>query len=320
MKKMNALPIVIGFILDFILGDPYSLPHPVRLMGRLISELEEILRDRISNAERAGTVLAVSVVIISTVIPLALLTLCYRVNLILGLTAEGILCYYLLAARCLKTESMKVFRALWKGDIKGARKALSMIVGRECANLEKEDIIRAAVETVAENASDGVAAPLFYMMIGGAPLGYFYKAVNTMDSMIGYKNEKYREFGRFAAILDDVVNFLPSRLAALLMILAAYALGYNGKEAARIWKRDRRNHASPNSAQTESVCAGALGIRLGGDAYYFGKLCRKPFIGDGTRPPEREDIYRANSLMYLSSVFMLIIACGFRMTAGVILW
>ncbi|MCM1524956.1 MAG: adenosylcobinamide-phosphate synthase CbiB [Ruminococcus sp.] len=317
---MKALPIIIGFILDFILGDPYSLPHPVRLMGRLISELEGILRDRISNAERAGTALAVSVAIISTVIPLALLTLCYRINLILGLTAEGILCYYLIAARCLKKESMKVFHALWKGDIKGARKALSMIVGRECANLEKEDIIRAAVETVAENASDGVAAPIFYMMIGGAPLGYFYKAVNTMDSMIGYKNEKYREFGRFAAILDDVVNFIPSRLTALLMILAAYALGYNGKEAARVWKRDRRNHASPNSAQTESVCAGALGIRLGGDAYYFGKLCRKPFIGDATRPPEREDIYRANSLMYLSSVFMLIIACGFRMTAGVILW
>lgn len=316
---MKALPIFIGFILDCILGDPYNMPHPVRLIGRLISDFEDFLREKISNEENAGTVLAVAAVIISTAIPLALLIVCYRFSTA-AVIIEGILCYYLIAAKCLKQESMKVFHALWKSDIKGARKALSMIVGRECANLEKEEIICAAVETVAENTSDGVTAPLFYMMLGGAPLGYFYKAVNTLDSMIGYKNEKYRDFGRFAAILDDVVNFIPSRLTALLMILAAFVLGYDGKSAYRIWKRDRRNHASPNSAQTESVCAGALGIRLGGDAYYFGKLCRKPYIGDNTRPPEREDIYRANSLMYFSAVLMLVIACTVRMVTGVVIW
>ena len=215
----------------------------------------------------------------------------------------------MLAARSLYNESMKVYKAQ---DTETARKAVSMIVGRDTESLDRDGIIRAAVETVAENTSDGVTAPVIYMALGGAVGGFFYKAANTMDSMIGYRNEKYEKLGKFAARLDDVLNFLPSRITALAMIISSYLLGFDGKNAWRIWRRDRRKHASPNSAQTESVCAGALGIRLAGDAYYFGELHKKPFIGNDVRPIENEDIRRANRLMYVSSVIILIISAALR--------
>ena len=256
--------------------------------------------------------LALTVLILSTGVPMAILLLCYKINTVLGIAAESIMCYYLIAPCCLKRESMKVYAAAAENDTEKARQAVSMIVGRDTKPLDMNGIIRAAVETVAENTSDGVTAPLFYMAFGGAVGGAFYKAANTMDSMLGYKNEKYIDFGRFAARLDDILNFIPSRLTALIMILSAYILGYDGKNAYRIWKRDRRNHESPNSAQTESVCAGALDIRLAGDAYYFGELHRKPFIGDDIRPVEKEDIIRANRLMYLTSVIMLLLAASVR--------
>ena len=207
---------------------------------------------------------------------------------------------------------MKVCRALEENDTEKARKAVSMIVGRDTEVLDEKGIIKAAVETVAENTSDGVTAPIMYISLGGAALGFFYKAANTMDSMIGYKNEKYADIGRFAARLDDLLNFIPSRLTALAMILSAYLLKLDEKNAFYIWKRDRRKHASPNSAQTESVCAGALDIRLAGDAYYFGELHKKEFIGDDIRPPENEDIRRANRLMYCTSVIVLIISAAAR--------
>ena len=203
-------------------------------------------------------------------------------------------------------------KAAESGDTEAARKAVSMIVGRDTAVLDRDGIIRAAVETVAENTSDGITAPLFYMGIGGAVGGFFYKSVNTMDSMIGYKDEKYADIGRFAAKLDDVLNYIPSRLTALLMVIAAPICGLDGRNAFRIWKRDRRKHASPNSAQTESACAGALHVRLAGDAYYFGKLHKKPCIGDDDRQIEADDIRRANLLMYVSAVLMLIISAAFR--------
>lgn len=307
-----TLPMLMGFIIDIILGDPYSLPHPVRFIGTLISKLENFVRSKFHDLHKGGIFLAVAVLILSTVIPLVILILCYRINMILGVIIESIMCWQLIAARCLQRESMKVCRALEEDDTEKARKAVSMIVGRDTELLDEKGIIKAAVETVAENTSDGVTAPLMYIAVGGAALGFLYKAANTMDSMIGYKNEKYADIGRFAARFDDLLNYIPSRLTALAMILSAYLLGYDSINAFYIWKRDRRKHASPNSAQTESVCAGALDIRLAGDAYYFGELHKKEFIGDDIRPPESEDIRRANRLMYCTSVIVLIISAAAR--------
>ena len=307
-----ALPLISGFILDSVIGDPYNIPHPIRLIGRFIAGLEKAVRRRFKNLRLGGALLALTVIAVSTALPLALLLVCYRVNIVLGAVAESVLCCYMLAARCLCRESMKVCRAAESGDIEEARRAVSMIVGRDTAVLDCDGIIRAAVETVAENTSDGVTAPLFYMGLGGAVGAFFYKSVNTMDSMIGYKNEKYADIGWFAAKLDDVLNFIPSRLTALLMAAAAPVLGLDGRGALRIWRRDRRKHASPNSAQTESVCAGALHVRLAGDAWYFGKLHKKPYIGDDDRPIESGDIRRANRLMYGASVMMLVIAAALR--------
>lgn len=314
MKILIAvLPLPAGFLLDCLLGDPYSLPHPIRLIGRLISALEKWVRKTFENhLVSGGAVLTVIVLILSTAVPLALLILCYRVNVWLGTAVESVLCYYMLAARCLRDESMKVHRAFLENDTEKARRAVSMIVGRDTKPLDKNGIIRAAVETVAENTSDGVTAPMLYMSMGGAVLGFFYKAANTMDSMIGYTSEKYLQIGRFAAKLDDVLNFIPSRLTALLMIFSAGIMRMDIKNAWKIWRRDRRKHASPNSAQTEAVCAGALDVRLAGDAYYFGELHKKPFIGDDIREIKNEDIRRANRLMYCTSVLMLIICTALR--------
>lgn len=309
-----VLPLIIGFVLDFILGDPYSLPHPIRLIGTLISKLENFMRKNFHGNERlSGTVLALCVMALSGGITFALCFICYKINTMLGIIAEGILCYYLLAAKCLKKESMKVYSAINENDTERARKAVSMIVGRDTQCLDEKGIIKAAVETVAENTSDGVTAPIFWIMLGGAPMGMLYKAVNTMDSMIGYKNERYINFGRFAAKLDDVLNFFPSRITALIMVLSAHIIGLDGKSALHIWKRDRYNHASPNSAQTEAVCAGALNVQLAGDAYYFGKLCKKKTIGDNLRSIENEDIRRSNRLMYCTSVIMLVLAIAVRL-------
>ena len=313
MKQLiPAIPIVLGFLFDCIIGDPYNIPHPIKLIGRLIAAYEKAVRKHFKNLRLGGTLLALSVIAVSTALPLALLLVCYRIHILLGAAAESVLCCYMLAARCLCKESMKVCKAAKAGDTEEARKAVSMIVGRDTAVLDRDGIIRAAVETGAENTSDGVTAPLFYMGLGGAVGALFYKSVNTMDSMIGYRDEKYADIGRFAAKLDDVLNYIPSRLTALLMSAAAPVVGLDGRNALRIWRRDRRKHASPNSAQTESACAGALHVRLAGDAWYFGKLHKKPYIGDDDRPVEAEDIRRANRLMYAASVLMLVISAAAR--------
>lgn len=217
------------------------------------------------------------------------------------------MCYQLLATKALKDESMKVYERLKAGDLPGARKAVSMIVGRDTESLDEAGVTKAAVETVAENASDGIIAPMLFMAVGGPALGYFYKAVNTMDSMVGYKNEKYLYFGRFAAKLDDVVNYIPARLSGCIMAAAAVFVSLDAGEAWRIFKRDRYNHASPNSAQTEAVMAGALRVQLAGDAWYFGKLYKKKTIGDDIRPVEYEDIRKANRLLYATAVLALVL-------------
>lgn len=306
------IPIILGFALDLLFGDPRGMPHPVKLMGSMISYLEGQLRDREQNERKAGKLLVIIMLAAWFVISALILFICYKINFMLGTILEGICCYYLLAARSLMDESMKVYKAISEDDIEGARFSVSMIVGRDTDKLDKKGIIKAAVETIAENTSDGVTAPLFYMMIGGAPLAFLYKAANTMDSMVGYKNKEYIDFGRAAAKTDDVLNFIPSRLTALIMILASFIVRLNGKNAALIWKRDRKNHSSPNSAQTEAVCAGALEVQLAGDAYYFGELVHKPTIGDNDREIENADIKRANGLMYCTTIIMVILTCIVR--------
>lgn len=299
-----------GFLIDFIFGDPAWLYHPIRVIGNGIAILERIVR-KISGGRHitaAGGILWVIIAGLSFAVPYFLLTAAGMIHPVVRFILETFWCWQIIAARSLVRESMKVFNRLKENDLPGARKAVSMIVGRDTENLTEEGVTKAAVETVAENTSDGVTAPLIFMIIGGAPLGFLYKAVNTMDSMLGYKNEKYILFGRIPARMDDIFNYIPSRITAVCMILAAFITGLDGKNAWKIYRRDRRKHASPNAAQTESVCAGALGVRLAGDAVYFGKLYKKEFIGDSLRPVEPEDIKRAGKLMYVTGVLVLIFA------------
>ena len=302
---------VTGFLLDFLFGDPVWLYHPVRLIGNFISFGEKKLRGIFGKKEKgelaAGTVLWFLTAGFSFVIPFLVLWGAQRVHPALRFLIESFWCYQILAARCLVEESGKVYDRLKEKDLPGARKAVSMIVGRDTENLTEEGVTKAAVETVAENTSDGVTAPLLFLLLGGASFGFLYKAVNTMDSMLGYKNEKYLYFGRFPAKMDDVFNYIPSRVTALFMIAAAFLTGMDGKNAWKIWRRDRRKHASPNSAQTESVCAGALRVRLAGDAVYFGKLHKKEYLGDPLRPIEPEDIRRAGRLMYVTAFLVLLV-------------
>ena len=273
MVGYHLAAILAGYLLDLCLGDPHSMPHPVRAIGNLIVWLEKYLRPAGKKhatergERRAGVLFVCLVLLVTGSVAGGILWISHLGGSWIQTVVEAVMTYYLLAARSLRDESMAVCRKLEAGETERARYAVSMIVGRDTKPLSEAGIARAAVETVAENASDGVIAPLFYLAIGGPLLGWLYKAVNTMDSMVGYKNDRYLHFGRAAAKLDDLVNLIPSRLAALLLIVSAYLLRYDGKNAYRIWRRDRRNHKSPNSAQTESACAGALGLRLAGDAW-----------------------------------------------------
>ena len=313
---MTVWAVLGGFVLDALFGDPAWLPHPVVYMGKAISKLEKFLRPRLPKTPQ-GELLGGAIVAFCLPVGTFLLTglVCWgvaRLHPLLGLAVQMFWCGQALAARGLVQESTNVYKELKKPDLPGARKAVSRIVGRDTAELTAEGVTKAAVETVAENASDGVIAPLLYMLIGGAPLALTYKAINTMDSMLGYKNEKYLYFGRVPAKLDDAANYLPSRLAALLWVAAAAFTHNDAKGAWKIWRRDRRRHASPNSAQTESACAGALGVQLAGPAYYFGQYYPKLTIGDALRPIEPEDILRANRMMYVASSFALAWGCALR--------
>lgn len=307
----SLLAVVIGFIADLIFGDPATSLHPICLIGNLIAGLEKRIRKLLPKTEwselAGGCVMAVLVIAISTGIPLLLLMLAYRVNFWFGVAAEAVMCFFIFAVKSLKKESMNVGKALQSEGLEAGRKMVARIVGRDTQALSEAGVVKAAVETVAENFSDGIFAPMLYLMIGGGALGFAYKSINTMDSMVGYKNDKYLYFGRFAAKLDDAANFIPARLAALFLIIAAPIAGLDGKKAWEIYRRDRFNHASPNSAQTEAAAAGALHVRLAGDAYYFGKLYKKPFIGDDLRPIEVEDIARVNRLMLVSSVLSMVV-------------
>lgn len=307
---MSLAACAAGLLLDLLFGDPVWLYHPVRLIGNWISWVERQLRKVCgSHLMAAGGVLWVMTALMAFLIPFALLALAGWLHPALRFLLETFWCFQILAARSLSSESRKVYEKLKESDLPGARRAVSMIVGRDTEKLTEEGVTKAAVETVAENTSDGVTAPLIYMMIGGAPLGFLYKAVNTMDSMLGYKNDRYLYFGRIPAKMDDIFNYIPARITGLLMTAAAFLTGLDGKNAWKIYRRDRRKHASPNAAQTESVCAGALGVQLAGDAVYFGKVYKKEFIGDALRRIEPEDILRTRRLMYAAE-FLTFLLCG----------
>ena len=303
MWSLYAL--ILGFFLDLLIGDPHGFPHPVVLIGKLIDVTEKGMRKIFPKTVRgenfAGAAIWLIVVIVSTALPTLLLWLAYGVSRWLGLALETIMCAQILATKSLRQESMKVYQALQTGDLEKARHAVSMIVGRDTQRLDEAGVARAAVETVAENTSDGIIAPMLFLAIGGAPLGFFYKAVNTMDSMLGYVEMPYKNVGLVPAKMDDLFNFLPARISALLMLAAGTVLGMDGKNGWKIFRRDRYHHASPNSAQTESVCAGLLGLRLAGDAWYHGVLHKKKYIGDPLREIEPGDIPKACRLLYATA-------------------
>lgn len=318
----STLALFLGIILDFILGDPHGWWHPVIGIGKIITKAETVVRKvfpKTKTGERiSGAVLVFVVILISVAVPAVLLYFAYQLHAAVGIFLEAVMCYTMLAAKSLKTESMKVTYALEQEGLEAGRNAVSMIVGRDTKHLDETGVTKAAIETVAENTSDGVIAPLLFMGVFGAAGGFFYKAINTMDSMIGYKNEKYQYLGTAAAKLDDAVNFIPARISAVVMILAAFLCGMDGKNAFLIFKRDRYNHASPNSAQTESVMAGALEIQLAGEAWYFGVKHEKPTIGDKKREVELADIKRSNRLMYLTTILTAIVVLGIRGIVGLV--
>lgn len=311
MIRYHILAALAGCALDALFGDPRRIPHPVCGIGTLIAWLEVRLRKWFpadaKSERRAGGVMVSSVLLITGLAAALILTAAYAVHPLAGLAVESVMCGQMMAWRSLRKESMKVYDALTAGDVEGARKAVSMIVGRDTASLSDLGITKAAVETVAENTSDGIIAPLFYMVLGGGTGIFLYKAVNTMDSMVGYKNDKYLYFGRCAAKLDDFANYIPARVAGICMIVAAYLLSLDAKKAWKIFKRDRYNHLSPNSAMTESVTAGALHIQLGGGHFYFGKWVPKDTIGDDIRQVEPEDIVQTNNLMYMTAVLSILV-------------
>lgn len=308
--------ILIGFVLDLLLGDPEWMPHPVVQLGRATTAMERRLRKWFPKTEKgeraAGCCMAILLPLLTFIIIFDFLWLCYQVTPWFYLAMQSILCWQCFAMKGLATESGRVQTALEQGDLAKARKQVSRIVGRDTEELTAGGVTRAAVETVAENFSDGVIAPLLCMLVGGAPLALTYKSINTMDSMVGYKNEKYRNFGRGPARLDDVANWIPSRLSAFLWMAAAGLTGNSAKGAFRIWKRDRRKHASPNAGQTEAACAGSLGVRLAGPISYFGEKVEKDYIGDPDRKIVPKDIRKANRMMFVGSFLCLILGLSIR--------
>lgn len=312
MKALIAL--TSGFVLDLLLGDPPRMPHMVVLIGKTVARLEKMLRwifPANSGGELVGGMLLVVIVAsVSFLFPYWALIHAFRWNPYVAVALESLVCYQILATKCLRDTSMRVYAELSRGDLAEARKAVGMIVGRDTARLDGPAIVRATVETVAENTSDGVVAPMLYFAVGGAPLAILYKAINTMDSMLGYKNKKYLYFGWAAARLDDIANFIPARLTALLTVVAAALLRLDWRGSLRIYRRDHAAHTSPNAGHPEAACAGALGIRLGGDSTYGGHVVHKPTLGDSRREVEPDDIRRANRLLYGCAVLCYAVCCA----------
>ncbi|NFS28263.1 cobalamin biosynthesis protein [Clostridium botulinum] len=303
------IELTIGFLLDLIIGDPENPIHPVRIIGNFASKLEKLTRKLFKKCLKIGGLLTWLIVIsITFLINFFILKIVSDFNKYLGIFLGGVVIYFCISAKGLVTEGYKVISLVRKDDIKAARKQLSFIVGRDTENLDKQDIIRAVIETIAENMSDGIIAPIFYAGLGGAPLAMAYKAVNTLDSMFGYKNDKYMEFGYFSAKLDDVFNYIPARITGVLIVLSAMILGYDYKRSFKIYKRDRYNHSSPNSAHPEAAMAGILGVQLGGENYYFGKLVKKQTIGESIKEIEVLDVDKTSKVLYCSAILSYILS------------
>lgn len=303
----------IGFILDLIIGDPNNPVHPVRGIGYVAIKFETIFRRILKkNLKIAGLMVWIFTVGLTFMITYGIVSLAKKFNIYFGIILDGILIYFCISSKGLVVEGYKVIKFLIQDDLDGARKQLSFIVGRDTTNLNRQEIIKAVVETIAENMADGVIAPLFYAGIFGAPLAFAYKAVNTLDSMFGYKNDKYIDFGYFPAKLDDVFNFIPARITGILIVISAIILRYDYKNSFKIYKRDRYNHTSPNSAHPEAAIAGALGVQLGGANYYFGKLVEKPTIGENINEIDIKDVNKTSKVLYLASFMGFIIALVLR--------
>ena len=303
------IEIILGFLLDLIVGDPQNPIHPIRIIGSLCKTVEKFFRSILKRYLKvAGLLTWILVVFIVFIFNYLLLKVTYRINPSVTMILGSVMIYFCISTKALKIEGLKVVKYVIKDDIEGARKQLSYIVGRDTKNLDKESILKAVVETVAENMSDGVIAPLFYAGIGGAPLAFLYKAVNTMDSMFGYKNDKYIEFGYFPAKLDDVFNYIPARLSGYFIVVVSFILGLDYKNSFKIYKRDKNNHSSPNSAHPEAAVAGALNVQLGGPNYYFGKLVEKQTIGDDREKIDINKVNNTNNILYCSAVLGCIMA------------
>ena len=294
---------ILGFLLDLIIGDPQNPIHPIRIIGSLCKVTEKFFRKVLKKSLKiAGLLTWITVVIIVFLFNYFLLKGAYAINNVFGVILSAIMIYFCISTKALKVEGLKVVKYVIKDDIEGARKQLSYIVGRDTKHLDKEAILKAVVETVAENMSDGVIAPLFYVGIGGAPLAFLYKAINTMDSMFGYKDDKYIDFGYFPAKLDDVFNYIPARLSGYFIVIVSFVLGLDYKNSFKIYKRDKNNHSSPNSAHPEAAVAGALNVQLGGANYYFGKLVEKPTIGDDIEKIDVDKVNKTNNILYCSAI------------------
>lgn len=309
MSKLIILVMVIAYLLDLIIGDPYSFPHPVRFIGNLIRFTEGKIRKifKSKNQLKIGGFLLWTITVGFTALVTGLILNLLCINNIFYVIIASIILYTTLSTKCLADEAKKICEVLKTGDIEKSRKQLSYIVGRDTTSLSENEIIRATVETVAENTVDGIISPMMYGFIGGPVLAMAYKAINTLDSMVGYKNEKYGDIGFASAKIDDIANFIPARITPFFMMIASFILGFNSKKSIKIAMRDRKNHKSPNCAYAEGAVAGALEVQLGGTNMYFGEKVYKPTIGDKDRELEAEDILRTNKIMYLTSFIALVI-------------
>lgn len=306
---VNILIMILGYVMDLVFGDPYWFPHPVRFIGKLISKTEKFIRKHAKSEEslKYWGILMWLVPVVTTAIVTALIVKIANFNKYVEIFVSAFIIYTTLSTKCLKDEATKIYNVLETGDIKKSREQLSYIVGRDTTNLSQSEIIRATVETVAENTVDGTISPMFYGFLFGPVGAMTYKAINTLDSMVGYKNDKYLNLGCVSAKLDDVANFIPARLTAIFMPLGAFLCGMNGANSFKIAIRDRKNHKSPNCAFAEGAAAGAIGVQLGGTNIYFGKEVYKPTIGDKKRELENYDIVRMNKLMYATTANALLI-------------
>lgn len=294
------LPLAV--LLDLLLGDPRMLPHPIRWMGLLITRFEPVLRQRFSNPFRGGLVLTVTLVMLVYAVSLAVVLSARNLHPGLGDVLEIILIYYSISIRSLHESAMAVHRALARGALKEAKNRIKYIVGRDVTHLDQAGVSRAAVETVAENLVDGIVSPIFYAMIGGAPLAMGFKMISTLDSMIGYKNESYREFGKFAARLDDAANYIPARLSVIIISVCSMFLYQRGRDSMGTALKEGKNHSSPNAGRPEAAFAGALGVKLGGPGYYQDRLVDKPYIGQGYGEAKMHHIRAACRLMFFSAI------------------